>query len=145
MEELNIMKEPNIKATEVNPQKDFYREWQKTMIKGGNHDENEISEMSYINYVLNESNNKDDFDQALFILNNPFNNGRKNLIASVYIKMGDYEEAQRVIENVHDSSIYKEMIVCLKELGEKSPETSEKVMEYIKQHNSDYFDKLNSN
>lgn len=139
-----IMEELNIKTIKENPKKDFYHEWQKAMIRAGHYDVNETSEMSYINYVLNESNNVDEFNHALSILKN-FYSWRQDLIASVYIKMGDYKEAERVIKNLNDSSIYKEMSVCLKELEEKSPETSERVIEYIKQHNRDYFDKLNSN
>lgn len=141
------MEEFKIQTVGENPQKDLYREWQKMMIRGGHIEANEINPMSYVNYVINESNNAEDFNQALRILDDSFNDEKGDLIASVfiYIKMGDYKKAQRIIENVSNLSTQREMTPVLKKLFEKSPEIGKETLEYIKQNNPDYFNKLDIN
>ena len=138
------MNEFKILKPEVIPSKNnLYREWQKMMILKGHLEANDINEMSYVYYVIQHSHDVNDFEEALIVLKNY--DWRKDLIATLYIKMGKYEEAGEVIKNIKDSSIYKEMAVCVRELSEKSPEIGKEIISYIKDHNKDYFDKLNSN
>ena len=111
----------------------------KDFIKSGYTD---FGELNYIIYAIEDSTNPEDYDCALEIaLMSHSYEKRKDLIADLYIKKGEYEKAEEVITGDISPDLYEVMAGPIEKLLKINPDLKERVMKKIEE-NPKYFSAL---
>lgn len=110
----------------INP----YDAWQEKMIKSGEYNANKINEISFIKFAIEKGEEKD-LDEALKIAEGIYRE-RRDLIADIYIRKGDLDEARRVITNVDDVTLYDVMAGPIGNMKKINPDFTISMLNDIK-------------
>lgn len=111
-----------------------YFKWQKETAKKGNIN---IGELDFIKYAILDGN-ESDLKKALE-LTMAYYESREDLLADIYIKMNNQEEAMRLIVGVGRSDNYSIMTESLDSFISKFPEQKSLIIEKIKNNNPDFY------